>query len=631
MTYATFSSTNKYSTITLSGGNLTAQQTNGSGYFGVVADSYNATGKRYCEFKGTASADITAVGICDSTIDASVLVGTYNYGGGSYDAPPAQGTHAYQWGGQYGKQYNGATAAYGGGAPLTNLNDVVSVLYDSDAGTISFWVNGVDKGVAFTGISAGSGWAPYFYDYGGCTVVANFGASAFDYSPPAGYVGWTTPSNDIAVTAPASTLVTGFDGVNKSAPAARLVTGFDGITKTAPAPTLSASITITGMSISAPAPTLSTTVLTGEVFAVDASAPAPTLESVLSPNVVFVVAATAPAPTLSSSSTMGVVATAALTAPAPTIEIGFKDARLTAPKPTLVVTGITGGIITVVARAATPILTAVNVNPTIITAAGSARTPRLVAILAGPAVSYDRTLTFAGSARVPQLSSALAAGQVITAVLAARAPRLVSAGLTGNSASVIVQAATPIMAAAGYPAYTITMGITTPAPVLSATMSAAVASAYRTWVLNTRKLALSEYSNFSFNSYAVFNSVVLGCGPSGIVTLGTQDLDGATAIAATVTSGKDNFGGSHIKRLPRAYIDYTTDGDAQFKLITTEGGSRTYSLNWNSVTGTQQRRIPVGKGPKSVRWQWEYTNVSGADFDFNAVLAYPTTTRRRVQ
>ncbi|MCR4302147.1 MAG: hypothetical protein NUV51_11090 [Sulfuricaulis sp.] len=243
-----------------------------------------------------------------------------------------------------------------------------------------------------------------------------------------------------------------------------------------------------------------------------------------------------------------------------------------------------GEIITVSIRVPAPVLVATALNPAII--------------------------TFSGVIRPPVLSAQI---------------------LTGNDATFYGTVVAPILVAAGYPVATITFAGFVPAPYLSAAMSAAVASAYRTWVLNTRKGALTEYNNFSFNSYAVFNGVVLGCGPSGIVTLGTQDADGSTAIGSTVKSGADNFGTSVIKRVPRIYLDYKTTGDAQFKMITTEGGSRTYALNWNSVTGTQTRRIPVGKGPKSVRWQWEYTNVAGADFDLNAVLAYPTATRRRVQ
>ena len=266
-------------------------------------------------------------------------------------------------------------------------------------------------------------------------------------------------------------------------------------------------------------------------------------------------------------------------------------------------------------------------DSSIITIARSAPAPTLSATLLSGTV-----ITVTANAPAPILTATLDSGRIITVAISAPAPTLSARILTGNVATILASAATPILLAAGYPAYTITFAGTLPAPRLNATLSAAVASAYRTWVVNLRKGALTEYgSEWAMNSYAVFNGVVLGCTSSGIVTLGTQSLDNATAIAATVTSGKDNFGTSKIKRIPRIYIDYATDGNAQFSLTTTEGGARTYALNWNSVAGVQQRRVPVGKGPKSSRWQWSYANVSGADFDLNAVLAYPIATRRRVQ
>jgi hypothetical protein len=318
------------------------------------------------------------------------------------------------------------------------------------------------------------------------------------------------------------------------------------------------------------------------------------------------VAATVPAITLSSTGYAGEVITFAGTVPAITLECHTKDVRITVPAPTLSATLLSGSLITVTARVAAPVLVAILDNPAIITVASTVAAPRL--------------------------SASLLAGNLATAALSLRPPSISAQILTGNVATVLATIAAPIMEAAGYPAYTITFAGTVPAPRLTATLSAAVTAAFRTWVLNTKKGALTEYgSEWAMNSYAVFNGKVLGCTSSGIVELGTQSLDNATAISSTVKSGQDNFGSSVIKRLPRIYLDYTTGGDARFALITTEGGRRVYALNWNNVTGSQQRRVPIGKGPKSVRWQWEYTNVGGTDFDLGAVLAYPSTLRRRVQ
>ncbi len=352
--------------------------------------------------------------------------------------------------------------------------------------------------------------------------------------------------------------------------------------------------------LAASTPTLNA-VLDGALQAALA-APAPTMSALFGGALWGAV--TAPAPTISSSGTVGSVLTFAETAPSPALEMGTKDFAETAPVPTLVATAVTGTLLTVTATAPAPILTATMFNPAIITAANSAATP--------------------------QLAAAMAAGNIITAALLARAPRLTAQGLTGQVATALIAAATPTMEAAGYPAYTLTFANTAPVPYLDAALSITVTAAYRTWALNLRRGALTEYDSFAFNSYAVFNGVVLAAGPAGVFSLGTQSTDAGTAITARMKTGQDAFGSSVHKRVPRLYTGYDTDGDMLFRVITTEGGSRTYSLPDNHVRGIQQRRVPIGKGVKSRYFQFEMENVAGADFSISDVLAYPTKLRRRV-
>lgn len=155
-------------------------------------------------------------------------------------------------------------------------------------------------------------------------------------------------------------------------------------------------------------------------------------------------------------------------------------------------------------------------------------------------------------------------------------------------------------------------------------------SSYRTWALNLHRNALTEYTNFDFNSYAVFNNQVLACSPAGVVVLGTQALDGAIKIDATAMTGLSDFDFSQHSRVPRLYLDSSQNGDLHFKAITREGGTRTYLLPWNRLSSPTQRRVPIGKGPRSRFWQFGVENVEGADFQITSIMAYPTKLRRRV-
>jgi hypothetical protein len=157
-----------------------------------------------------------------------------------------------------------------------------------------------------------------------------------------------------------------------------------------------------------------------------------------------------------------------------------------------------------------------------------------------------------------------------------------------------------------------------------------LAEAYRTWVLNLRNNALTEYDNFEFNSFALFNGVYLAAGPGGIVELGTQDLDDTAEIDARVRTGSVDYGSSYMKRVPRLYVAGELPGDLHFRSITSEDGERTYILHSNGMAGDQQRRVPIGKGPKSLHWQFELENIAGGDFRLSRVMPYPQELRRRI-
>ena len=85
--------------------------------------------------------------------------------------------------------------------------DVIGMAFDADARTLSFYKNGVDQGVAFTGIPAGA----YFWEVNDINVNSaafniNCGQQPFAYAPPAGFEGMSTAA------IPAATIPDGSTG-----------------------------------------------------------------------------------------------------------------------------------------------------------------------------------------------------------------------------------------------------------------------------------------------------------------------------------------------------------------------------------------------------------------------------------
>lgn len=253
-----------------------------------------------------------------------------------------------------------------------------------------------------------------------------------------------------------------------------------------------------------------------------------------------------------------------------------------------------------------------------------------------PAYTIDATLNGSGGMDADNafpvyvVSASGLTGQVGTAALLIPAHRLLGTGTSGSSITAANTLPVYVLVGTGFAAYSLDASITLPMWQLDAAMSASIVAAYRTWVLNLKKRALTEYTNFNFNSFAPCEGQLFAAGPNGIFNLSEQDLDDTAAIDATIRTGKHNLGTSCVKRVPRIYAILSTAGAMEFRTITAADGRRGYLLTSPQTLEVQQRRVPVGRGPKASHWQFEVLNRAGADFALEGLLLYPETTRRRV-
>ena len=84
-----------------------------------------------------------------------------------------------------GDKYNNSTATAYGASYTTN--DVIGVALDMDAGTLTFYKNGVSQGQAFSSLSGTMFPAFSASSVSNVTFVANFGQRPFSYTPPTGF------------------------------------------------------------------------------------------------------------------------------------------------------------------------------------------------------------------------------------------------------------------------------------------------------------------------------------------------------------------------------------------------------------------------------------------------------------
>ena len=172
-TYATWNPSEKSARYALTFGDLMATPDGTSNYQLVKSNVYVSSGKRYAEFVTSNWGSFGEIGIASGAASVNSYLGNDANGYGWHVGNPGYRYHS------------GSTTFYS----LAPVGCRVSMLFDATNGILKFWLDGVDKGDIFSGI-AGSFAAALSQTNASGGVTANFGASAWTYTPPAGYTGW---------------------------------------------------------------------------------------------------------------------------------------------------------------------------------------------------------------------------------------------------------------------------------------------------------------------------------------------------------------------------------------------------------------------------------------------------------
>jgi hypothetical protein len=149
------------------------------------------------------------------------------------------------------------------------------------------------------------------------------------------------------------------------------------------------------------------------------------------------------------------------------------------------------------------------------------------------------------------------------------------------------------------------------------------------WGLNLKTGALTEYSNYPFNSICQFNGRYLGASSSGLFKL-TGDTDNGTEIPAHIKTGKLDFGTSQLKRIKDVYVALQTLGDWQVAIVTDENIKRTYATVDGEIV-PHTGRVNCAKGSKGRYHSIGVANVAGADFEIDNIEINADVLSRRIK
>jgi hypothetical protein len=150
----------------------------------------------------------------------------------------------------------------------------------------------------------------------------------------------------------------------------------------------------------------------------------------------------------------------------------------------------------------------------------------------------------------------------------------------------------------------------------------------RILVTNTRNFAISEYTNFAFNSMCRFNGRYLYARSDGIYE-GGGDADNGQQIQASYKTGAMDTYTTEIQRLRDAYMTFRSNGDVQLFSVGDEVNARTYFITSSPGSTIYERRVKFGRGIKDRHFNFGISNINGSTLEIDSVKILTEPLRKR--
>ncbi len=357
---------------------------------------------------------------------------------------------------------------------------------------------------------------------------------------------------------------------------------------------------ISDVSISAPAPVIA---ITGYMDSAVLQLPGLSLNIVGTPGVTGAIVVDFPLVSISATSSVGVLGGVDLVSPNFILKTySSNNASLALPALNLALSGKTGAVARVGLVLGLPVLSV----------SGNSEFTGMTAMTAPPI----------------RINSTGYRGSVGSVGLYSKSASLQIAGASGNAGAAYI-AAPPIRITITGHSDTIGIAALILLPILSVSGGTQRNNGLKTIVMHTENSAITTYDNYAFNSLAKFNGVYIGAKSDGIFALHGDSDDGAS-ISASAKIGITDFGTSHLKKMDRCYVGYSSDGDMILRVSTDGVTTRDYVLRGTGAPGVHGGHVRIGKGIAARYWQFEIFNNAGSNFGLDVLEFKPTELRRRI-
>lgn len=201
--------------------------------------------------------------------------------------------------------------------------------------------------------------------------------------------------------------------------------------------------------------------------------------------------------------------------------------------------------------------------------------------------------------------------------------------LTGSVATAAVTRKKFEVDILAFPVGVATVAITAPYRRAKAFSQPTIEESYRAWAMNMANEALSEYTNFSFNSFTEFNGKYYGAGPNGLYELDGVDDEG-TNIDWTVKTGFLDNKVPNLKRLNEILFALRYNGPIRVRVYTDEETYYDYTLANYREDLIHQTRVKTGKGLRSRYFQVELSSMQGSSVELDSLQLPMEPVSRRI-
>jgi hypothetical protein len=235
------------------------------------------------------------------------------------------------------------------------------------------------------------------------------------------------------------------------------------------------------------------------------------------------------------------------------------------------------------------------------------------------------------SASLPALTASTTGVAGRTGTVDVSLPKLsvTASGIAGRVGS--VSASLPSLTAEMYDLARVFATMNVALPRMTVSLEAVYTNAaLMVHVMNTITNAVTVFSNYDYDSFAVIDGKYIAAGEQGLVQLDAAELDVTDQITARFATGQLKLGSSAQKRLSDFYFAARSEGSIRLMVYVDDQAPYIYTLDPVAVSRLKQRRSLIGKGARGKYWQFAFENTNGLDFEFDSMSIAAVATDRRI-